>query len=72
MIKATYDIIIISKLSFHHLLGLMVPELLLGFALDLRHDELDLLGDQLALLPRHWLASISACPHLGKDGYRPY
>ena len=28
-----------------HLLGLVVPELLLGLALDLRHDELDVLGN---------------------------
>merc|ERR1719234_723268 len=42
----------------------MVPELLLGFALDLRHDELHILGHKLALLPRHWLASVSARPNL--------
>ena len=65
VVKATYDISI-SKLSSDHLLRLMVPELLLGFALDLRHDELDILGNQLALLPGHWLAGIGPCPHLGK------
>ena len=45
-------------------LGLVVPELLLGLALDLGHDELDVLGNQLALLPGHWLACIGACPDL--------
>ena len=50
-----------------HLLGLVVPELLLGLALDLGHDELDVLGNQLALLPGHWLACIGACPNLGGD-----
>ena len=49
-----------------HLLRLVVPELLLGLALDLRHDELDVLGHQLALLPGHWLAGVSARPHLGE------
>ena len=53
-------------ISKYHLLRLMVPELLLGFALDLRHDELDILGNQLALLPGHWLACIGPCPHLGE------
>ena len=43
----------------------MVPELLLGLALDLGHDELDVLGNQLALLPGDWLACIGACPNLG-------
>ena len=47
-----------------HLLGLVVPELLLGLALDLGHDELHVLGNQLALLPGHWLACISARPNL--------
>ena len=49
-----------------HLLRLVVPELLLGLALDLRNDELDVLGNQLALLPRHRLAGVGARPHLGK------
>ena len=49
-----------------HLLRLVVPELLLGLALDLRHDELDVLGNQLAFLPGHWLAGVGARPHLGK------
>ena len=53
------------QVSKCHLLRLMVPELLLGFALDLRHDELDILGNQLALLPGHWLACIGPRPHLG-------
>ena len=44
----------------------MVPELLLGLALDLRNDELDVLGNQLALLPGHRLAGVRARPHLRK------
>ena len=56
------------QVSKYHLLRLMVPELLLGFALDLRHDELDILGNQLALLPGHWLACIGPRPHLGGRG----
>ena len=55
----------IRRICRYHLLRLVVPELLLGFALDLRHDELHVLGHQLALLPGHWLASISARPNLG-------
>ena len=50
----------------HHLLRLVIPELLLRLALDLRHDELDVLGHQLALLPGHRLAGVSARPHLGE------
>ena len=42
----------------------MVPELLLGLTLDLGHDELHVLGNQLALLPGHWLAGIGARPNL--------
>ena len=47
-----------------HLLGLVVPELLLGLALDLGHDELDVLGNQLALLPGHWLTRVGSGPDL--------
>ena len=43
----------------------MVPELLLLLAGHLGHDELDLLGHQLALLPGHWLAGVGSRPHLG-------
>ena len=51
----------------HHLLRLVIPELLLGLALDLGHDELHVLGNQLALLPGHWLARVGACPNLEGD-----
>ena len=47
-------------------LRLVVPELIAISAVDLRHDELDVLGNQLALLPRHRLAGVGARPHLGK------
>jgi len=43
---------------------LVVPDLLLVLARDLGHDEVHLLGDQLALLPSDWLTSLSSCPHL--------
>ena len=46
-------------------LRLVVPDLLLVAAVDLGHDELDVLGDQLALLPGHWLTGVGARPHLG-------
>ena len=45
-------------------LRLVVPELVAIGAVDLRHDELDVLGNQLALLPRHGLARLIASPHL--------
>ena len=45
-------------------LRLVVPQLLLGAAGDLRHEELHLLVHQLTLLPGDWLAGVSARPHL--------
>ena len=45
-------------------LRLVVPELIAISAVDLRHDELDVLGNQFALLPRHRLASLITSPHL--------
>ena len=45
-------------------LGLVIPQLLLGLAGDLRDNELDLLVHQLALLPGDGLAALLACPHL--------
>ena len=47
-----------------HLLRLVVPELLLGLALDLRNDELDVLGNQLALLPGDRLTGLITRPDL--------
>ena len=47
-------------------LGLVVPDLLLVAAGDVRDNELHLLGHQLALLPGDWLAGVSARPHLGE------
>ena len=50
---------------FHlHLLRLVEPELLLLQAVHLRHDELDLLGHQLALLPGDGLTLLSSSPDL--------
>ena len=46
------------------LLGLVVPQLLLVHTGDLGHDELDILRDQLALLPRHRLTGVSPGPLL--------
>ena len=45
-------------------LRLVVPDLLAVSAVDLRHDELDSLGDQLALLPGDGLAGLIASPDL--------
>ena len=45
-------------------LRLVVPDLLAVSAVDLRHDELDSLGDQLALLPGDGLAGLVASPDL--------
>ena len=45
-------------------LGLVVPQLVAIGAVDLGHDELDVLGHQLALLPGHRFTSLVACPHL--------
>ena len=38
-------------------------------AVDLGHDELDVLGDELALLPRDGLAGLVARPHLAARGH---
>ena len=46
-------------------LGLVVPDLLLVAAVDLGHDELDVLGDQFALLPGDRLALLGTGPDLG-------
>ena len=45
-------------------LRLVVPELVAVGAVDLRHDELDVLGNQLALLPGNRLARLITSPHL--------
>ena len=45
-------------------LGLVVPDLLLVAAVDLGHDELDVLGDQFALLPGDRLALLGTGPDL--------
>ena len=45
-------------------LWLVVPQLLVIRTGDLGHNELDVLGHQLALLPGHWFTGISASPHL--------
>ena len=45
---------------------MLSPDLLLVLARDLGHDEVHVLGHQLALLPGHRLAGISARPHLGE------
>ena len=45
-------------------LWLVVPDLLLVLAHDLGHDEVDLLGHQLALLPRDWFTGLGSGPHL--------
>ena len=45
-------------------LGLVVPDLPPVRAVDLGHDELDVLGHQLAFLPRHRFTGLVACPHL--------
>ena len=46
-------------------LGLVVPQLLLGLALDVRHDELDILGNQFTFLPGDGLAGVGTGPNLG-------
>ena len=45
-------------------LRLVVPKLVAISAVDLRHNELDVLGNQLALLPCHRFTGFVACPHL--------
>ena len=61
---------IIPGHSTHHrhhtciLLRLVIPDLLLVAAGDLRHDELDILGDQLALLPGNGLTRLGPGPDL--------
>ena len=47
-----------------HLLGLMIPDLLAIRAVDLRDNELDRLGDELALLPGDGLTGLVASPLL--------
>ena len=42
----------------------MIPDLLLVTAGDLRDNELDILGDQLTLLPSDRLTGLSPSPHL--------
>ena len=42
----------------------MVPELVAISAVDLGHDELDILGNQLALLPCHRFTGFVASPYL--------
>ena len=42
----------------------MKPDLLGVGAVDLRYDELDVLGDQLALLPSYWFTGFVSCPDL--------
>ena len=42
----------------------MIPDLLLVTAGDLRDNELDILGDQLTLLPGDRLTGLCASPHL--------
>ena len=46
----------------------MIPDLLLVTAGDLRDNELDILGDQLTLLPGDWLTGLSPGPHLVTRG----
>ena len=48
-------------------LRLVVPELVAIGAVDLGHDELDVLGHQLALLPGHRLARLITSPHLSSQ-----
>ena len=52
---------------FHPLarLWLMVPQLLLVTTSNIWHYELDILQDQLALLPGHRLTGVGAGPDLG-------
>ena len=45
-------------------LRLVVPELVAIGAVDLGHNELDVLGNQLAFLPCHRLTCFVTCPHL--------
>ena len=46
----------------------MIPDLLLVTAGDLRDNELDILGDQLTLLPSDGLTGLSPGPHLVTRG----
>ena len=46
----------------------MIPDLLLVTAGDLRDNELDILGDQLTLLPGNRLTGLSPSPHLVTKG----
>ena len=48
-------------------LGLMVPQLLFVGAGHVGHDELDVLLNELTLLPRHWLALVCPGPDLISD-----
>lgn len=48
-------------------LGLVVPDLPPVRAVDLGHDELDRLRDELALLPGHRLARLVTSPNLTAD-----
>ena len=54
----------ICRFRFCHLLGFMVPQLLLIRTGDLWHDELNILRYQFTLLPGDRLAFIVACPDL--------
>ena len=47
---------------------MLSPDLLLVLARDLGHDEVHVLGHQLALLPGHRLARLRPRPHLAKQG----
>ena len=50
----------------------MIPDLLLVTAGDLRDNELDILGDQLALLPGDRLTGLCPSPHLINTGMEFY
>ena len=43
---------------------------LLVLACDLRDDEVNILGDQLTLLPGDWLTGLSPSPHLGTSAIK--